>query len=130
MCVCVHSMLTSSTLSATGLLWECLQCAQLSELDLEGCDITVLEKELQVHVHAQYHALIQASPDKFFCEKTGVGDFGTMRTCQRRLKLYEQYMILHVRSDCFFLILFPLLSYLSLSLSLSTLMLSSGAFPT
>lgn len=36
-----------TAIDATGLLWECLQCVQLSELNLEGCDVTVLEKELQ-----------------------------------------------------------------------------------
>ena len=38
MCVCV----------AAGMLWECVQCPQLTELDLKGCHLVELCDELQV----------------------------------------------------------------------------------
>lgn len=40
-CVCAHT-------AAAGMLWECVQCPQLTELDLKGCHLVELCDELQV----------------------------------------------------------------------------------
>ena len=34
---------------AAGMLWECVQCPQLTELDLKGCHLVELCDELQVN---------------------------------------------------------------------------------
>ena len=44
MCVCAST--------AAGLLWECVQCPQLTELDLKGCHLVELCDELQVRTYS------------------------------------------------------------------------------